>query len=390
MGRNLRQEREWAVTKYRIGERPEAICATLGCSHAWLYKWVKRFNADDPAWSLEQPRKPHTQAQRTPAEIEEIVKMVRLNLYNQDVFSGAQAIHWEPGDMGVTPLPSIRTINRILVRNDLTHRRTGRYISKHRAYPYLTAQAPNQVHQADFIGPFYLKRQAQCFYSLDNVDIATGRSAVEPISSRSSQTVVDALWAMWWRLGIPRYMQVDNEMVFGGSPRYPRTMSAFIRFCLLHDIEPWFIPIKEPWRNGVVEKFNDHFQGKFLGKVTLADMTDLRARALLFEDKHNRCYRYSKLQGRTPLIALRESKARLTYPSTEQAPQAPFAKPQQGRYHLVRLIRSDLVLNIFGERFPVSSDLMFEYVVATIDVKEQKLKLYHDTIQVEEYEYTLN
>jgi hypothetical protein len=43
---------------------------------------------------------------------------------------------------------------------------------------------------------------------------------------------------------------------------------------------------------------------------------------------------------------------------------------------LVRLIRSDLKLNILGEQFPVPPELKIEYVVAAIDVKEQKLKLY--------------
>jgi hypothetical protein len=26
----------------------------------------------------------------------------------------------------------------------------------------------------------------------------------------------------------------------------------------------------EPWRNGVVEKFNDHYQQRFLGKIPMA------------------------------------------------------------------------------------------------------------------------
>jgi hypothetical protein len=60
-------------------------------------------------------------------EIEEIVKLLRLSLYNKEVFCGAQAILWELEDMGVSPLPSLRTINRILARNELMHRRTGRY-----------------------------------------------------------------------------------------------------------------------------------------------------------------------------------------------------------------------------------------------------------------------
>jgi hypothetical protein len=64
-------------------------------------------------------------------------------------------------------------------------------------------------------------------------------------------------------------------------------------------------------------------------------------------------------------------------------------KSETGRYHLVRLIRSDLKLNILGELFPVPPELKLEYVVATIDVKEQKLKLYLDKNQIEEFDYKL-
>ncbi len=49
---------------------------------------------------------------------------------NQDLFCGAQAILWELEDLSVKPLPSLRTINRILSRNELTHRRTGKYKAK--------------------------------------------------------------------------------------------------------------------------------------------------------------------------------------------------------------------------------------------------------------------
>ncbi len=101
-------------------------------------------------------------------------KMVRLNLYNQDLFCGAQAIYWEMEELGVTPLPSIRTINRILSRNDLTHRRTGKYEAKGTAYPKLPSLLQNQAHQADLVGPCYLKGPVR-FYSLNVVDTAIVR-----------------------------------------------------------------------------------------------------------------------------------------------------------------------------------------------------------------------
>lgn len=118
----IKQLRALAVHRFKAGENPESICTALGKSRFWLYKWVKRFNAHDPLWSEDRSRRPLMTVNRTSFEIEEIVKMIRLNLYNQDLFCGAQAILWEMEDLGLTSLPSLRTINRILARNDLTHR----------------------------------------------------------------------------------------------------------------------------------------------------------------------------------------------------------------------------------------------------------------------------
>lgn len=387
MVKDVSQERLWAITKLHEGERPETICATLGRSRTWLYKWSLRYSADDQMWNRNQSKAPQTHPNRTLAEIEEIVQFVRLSLYNHNVFYGAQAIQWEMEELGIQPLPSLRTINRILVRHDLTHRRTGRYVSKHRLYPYLPAHIPNEVQQTDFVGPFYMHQRASRFYSLNTVDVCTGRVSIEPLACRAGKDVVGALWSIWWRLGMPQNIQVDNELVFYGSNRYPRGMGPLIRLCLLYGIEPWFIPQKEPWRNGVVEKFNDHFRYRFLRKVYLHDDPDLKNQARVFEDKHNRLYRYSKLNGRTPMNALQDAKVTLTFPPMQEPPELPLKKPTAGRYHLVRLIRSNLVLNVFEQRYNMPADLMYEYVVATIDVKEQKLKLYHDQIQVEEFDY---
>ena len=48
----------------------------------------------------------------------------------------------------------------------------------------------------------------------------------------------------------------------------------------------------------------------------------------------------------------------------------------------MRLIRSDLKLNFFGAQFSVPPELKREYVVATIDVEEQRLKLSLDKTQI--------
>ena len=141
----------------------------------------------------------------------------------------------------------------------------------------------------------------------------------------------------------------------------------------------------------LIEQFNDHYQQKFLGKVFMTSADELRTGTLAFEQRHNSRYRYSKLGGKTPLKALATTQTKLRFPTQGESPRNWRQKPEVGRYHLVRLIRSDLKLNIFGELFsvPVPPELKLEYVVATIDVKEQKLKLFLDKTQVDELEYKM-
>ncbi len=65
---------------------------------------------------------------RSPEEIEQIVVMQRLGLYNRGQSCGAKAIRESLDEhLDVRPLPSERTIGRILDRQGLTHGRTGWY-----------------------------------------------------------------------------------------------------------------------------------------------------------------------------------------------------------------------------------------------------------------------
>lgn len=64
---------------------------------------------------------------RTAKEMEEIVIMIRLHLYNRGLPCGAKAIRQQLQDDGQAPIPSVSKINRILRQNSLTHGRTGHY-----------------------------------------------------------------------------------------------------------------------------------------------------------------------------------------------------------------------------------------------------------------------
>jgi putative transposase len=389
MKKTPKRDREVAIRRYLSGEKPATIARSLGYSRKWIYKWVERYESsgDDSDWSRNRPSAPHQNPCKLSEDIVGAVKLVRLSLYNAGVFCGAQAIRMELEELAVEPLPSLRTINRILSREELTHRRTGRYEPKGKAYPKLVGRFVNEVHQMDFVGPCYLSGPVR-FYSLNSVDLATGRCAINPVLNKAGPNAVDAIWSIWCRLGVPRHQQVDNEAVFYGSRKHPRSMGNLIRLCLLNNVEAWFIPLAEPWRNGVVEKFNDHYQAGLLRRVVMKNEEDLRRESLLFEHKHNTRYRYTKLQGRTPQAALEASRETIRFPDSTP-PTWPLPKPEEGRYHLVRFIRGDAILNLFGERFMLPPEATYEYAVATIDVAEQNLTVDVGGTTVERFDYPL-
>lgn len=70
---------------------------------------------------------PYNLIPRTAKEMEQIVIMVRLHLYNRGLPCGAKAIRQQLQDDGEAPIPSLSKINRILRQNSLTHGRTGHY-----------------------------------------------------------------------------------------------------------------------------------------------------------------------------------------------------------------------------------------------------------------------
>lgn len=388
MRKHPEEERRRAVARVLAGESVVTVAASLARSRKWVYAWLGRAATGEAAWAQDRSHRPAQSPRRMPPEIVAAVRLVRLELYNAALLYGAQNIRWRLEELAVTPLPSIRTINRILGREGLTHRRTGRYVPKGKAYPALAATVPNQVHQLDYIGPCYLRGPVR-FWSLNTVDVATVRCATEPVQQRAGQATVDALWATWHRLGLPAHVQADNEMVFYGSPAHPRGMGLLIRLCLGQGIEPWFIPLREPWRNGVVEKFNDHYRSKFLAWVQVPTFAALRPASLAFEQKHNSRYRYTRLGGQTPFTALQRHGPALRFPAREAPPALPLPKPEGGRYHLVRFIRSDRRLDVFGERFLLPPEAQYEYVVATVEVEHQQLLITLNGDPLEQFPYRL-
>ena len=376
-------ERQQAVQRYRRGESATEICASLGRSVRWLYKWLERAESEGEWWT-ERPRGRHGRGNRSSPEIESLVVHTREQLEREDTFHGAQSIAWELDEAQV-PRPSIATINRILKRHGLVEKASRRRPPKGRKYPAPAATHAGSVHQSDFVGPRYLRGPVR-FYSLNSLDVATARCATVPLAGRSNELVIPALWETWMRLGIPKIQQFDNELVFFGSRLHPRGLSQVLRLCLMHDVEPLFIPPAEPWRNGVVEKFNDHWQQKVLAHP-ITSLDELEKRSIEFDARHNSRWRYRKNGGLTPNQVLARGPHPVRMPPELTPPPSQLPRPTRGRYHFIRFVRSDQELDIFGQKFRLPPETAHEYVQATADIATQQLEVRLDGQIVETFDY---
>lgn len=381
-----RQRRIEAIRGFLQGERPSAICQDLGRSRRWFYKWLKLYDPLNPDWSQSRSRAPKQVSRKTPEAIAQTVCAIRSKLLKTKYAQkGAVAIQWQLKQLGIKPLPAIWTINRILKRQGLLAKPT--YKPHGTPYPALQTTKPNDVHQLDLVGPRYLYSKER-FYGGHLIDAFSNAVALQAFPSKRDIDIVQAVVAGWKRLGVPRYLQVDNELSFRGSNRYPRSFGLLIRLCLYLGVEVVFIPQAEPWRNGIVEKFNDVYDKLFFRQQRFESRADLKRELPHFEAFHNHHHRYAKLGQRTPW-AVHTSQPRSLLPKSF-ALNRQFIPWREGRISFIRLTDHQGAIFFFSERFVVAPGLVHEYIRGTIFTKTNLLKFYHQGQLIKIYRYLAN
>lgn len=347
----------------------EIIASKLSRSRQWVYKWVSRYyNSPDTDWNTDQPKAPKNPPSSIPSCIEHAVIEVRKRLegtqYSQN---GAISILYELEKMGID-IPSIATINRILKRNGLI-KKSVVSIKKTKEYP----THYYDVQQMDLIGPRYLKGGFK-FYIFTVIDKNNHLSGVYPIANKSAQGIVSGIIDFWSIYQMPDYLQMDNELSFRGSNRHPRSLGLLLRTAISNGVTPIFIPVAEPWRNGVVEKFNETVQKHFLS-IQFTSLEEMQLKAKEFAEFHNDRHRYSSQNNKTPNELLKDMKHLSKLTRNVDLTKRPLV--EEGELIFIRFIRSDLKLNILGSSFTVSENLIYSYVEAIIRIDKHLLVVKH-------------
>jgi transposase len=366
--------RRRAVRLWLQGITPRAIADRLTRSKRWVHKWCQRFLNRGRDWARSDSRCPQ-QSFRYPAQTRAVVIRLRKRLMKSPVgLIGAKEIHTIlQQEYLLTRVPSTSTIQRILHEAGLI---ASEQVTPEVYFPQPTPLANYVLYQMDWTLRYL--RGGTKVYAFHSLDLET-RALHQTLSQdKTGQTVRQHVLEMWQRLGVCDGLQMDNDAAFCGGYKVPRVMGALVRLCLFVGVEPIFIPVREPERNGAVEQVNGLWSGKFWKRNEFANSEAIVRAKPRFDHWYEESYRPPSLNGQTVGQARQQvERVRLTRRQVMALPADKELPITAGRVHFIRRVNRDGEIKVLNEIWRVDKRLANQYIWAVIVTHEHALRIYH-------------
>jgi IS30 family transposase len=387
------QIRQQAVALHLQGWKKSEIARKLQRSRRWVHRWISRYKAESPTMSLQgYSRAPKQIGWAYPERIKRMVLQLRMERERgkrakyQYALVSAQAIYYELRELHVSPLPSPRTIHLWLKQ---TGRIPERKVRKppNSTYPVLPCKAVNDVQELDFKGPLYLKDRSHKYYLMVLRDKVSKKTALRALANKSMDAILDFLVDAWQRMGCPKRLKMDNCLDFRGSNLYPRSASKLMRVCLDLGIQPVFIPLREPWRNGVVENLNGLLDRFLFRTHTFETEKQLQKAVQRMETTINTQHRLPALQGKTPQEFA--AHAKLRYPPVHYEWRRRDLRLVKGNVTFIRFVRKSGRFTLTAkDKFFLGKKHKWQYVLANVDVVKKRLNVIWQGKPIKSFDYS--
>ena len=384
--------RKRAIALHLQGWNKSEIARKLQRSRSWVGRWIGRYDPNEPTQSLQDHSKaPRQTSWGYPERLKTMVNRIRQERVKgqpakyQDALIGAQAIYYELWELHVAPLPALRTIHSWLKQAGQIAERKSRK-PPNPTYPVLPCQAVNDVQELDFKGPFYLQDHSHKYYLVVLRDNRSKKTALRALANKSMDAILDFWVSAWQKMGCPKRLQMDNCLDFRGSNRHPRALSKLMRVCLDLRIQPVFIPLSEPWRNGVVENLNDLLDRFLFRANTFETEKQLHKAVQRMETTINTTHRLPALEGKTPDEFTSRTKRR--YPPAGYDWRTRDLRLVKGKVTFLRFVRkSGRITVTANDKFLIGKKYKWQYVMAVVDVAKKKLNILWQGKHIKSFDY---
>jgi hypothetical protein len=355
------------VQAVRRGASLRAVARKFGVSLLTVQRWVDRASTtrlDRVDWR-DRPAGAARPVNRTSIATEEYVLRLRGELAKSDLGDcGADAIRSAMLDEQIAPVPSRRTIGRILLRRGVLdgRRRVRRPPPPVGWYLPAVASMHSELDSFDTIEGLMFPGRI-VITVLTGISVLGGLTSCWPRLSITSAAVVELLLSRWRQHGLPAYAQFDNAMIFQGTHRYPDAVGRVMRMCLLLGVIPVFAPPRLPGFQNAVENLNGRWQTKVWKRfepASLADLQPLSDRWVVAT-----ALRHAARSERAP--------ARTPFP-----PQLSLdlrAHPT-GTIIFIRHTDDQGFVSLLGRRFPIDSHWSHRLVRAEVDLDHHCIRFF--------------
>jgi putative transposase len=376
---NELSDRQQAIQLRLAGRPVEEICQLLNRCPAWFHTWWRRYRSQGPNGLFDLTRS-NVQSRRISAELERMIVSIRRRLASRAhpgtrySLIGASSILAELQNLHIRPLPSVRTVERVLERNGETvpKVRLSPYLSRS-TYPKPEANHSNQLHQVDAVGPLYLKGNRQRYYIFTCRDAYDGAVCLKLYRSRKMEVILDFLGECWKSLGLPEQVQFDNAREIVGWGPAARYLSRVLRLCLRFGIEVLLVPPARPQWNGVIEHFNGWFQVRLFQRH-YSRVSALQRELQRLQDTVNTQHVQPRTGGLTPAQHRRRVKIR-KLPPAFVVPTEPL-DIAAGYITFFRQVTAHGNIHLLSQTFYVGKRVKGEYVKVRLDTKRAHLTVY--------------
>lgn len=266
--------RRLAFKLFDKGYCTKRILQQIPRSRAWLAKWRKRFTREGGKAFDSLSRAPKTSAQSYTAQAVAVVLRVRRRLQASRVgLCHARAVQQEILRHKLQGrVPSLSSINRWMRGAGVTQRTqvepTAVFYPALHLPPHLRWQAMDWTAR-------YLTGGTKVFV-FHTLDLQTHALCQSIARDKSSGAAINHIREAFSELGVPDFLQVDNDSAFTGIGTKWRFGGDFMRVALYLGVELIFTPPGEPKRNHQVEGVHnlwatafwnkDHFNDAALGQ----------------------------------------------------------------------------------------------------------------------------
>ncbi len=355
------------VEAVRKGSKLRAVARLFGTSLTTVQYWLERAGnrpIHEVDWG-DRSSRPHRIANHTPEAVERRVVQARLELAKGPLgFVGALAVQEYLTAQPQRPIPSLRTIGRILVRQGLLDR-TRRI--RHPAPPpgwYLAAAAAGEAEMDHFDVIEDLRLEGGPLVSVfTGCPLWQGPVLARPALKVGARDVVDFLRQHWLNAGLPRYAQFDNDTRFQGGHNHPDVIGRVMRFCLALGVIPVFATPAEYGFQNIPESFNGRWQLKVWHRFHHDDLQALVACSDRFVDHYTR----------------HRGQRRIHHPPRQPFPvnfRLDLQAPPRGCIIYLRRTDENGHVQCLGRRWEVDSTWLHRMVRAEVDLDRHCIRFY--------------